>query len=154
MPLFTVPIPTISLSFHSDGPHDIFSGHNVTLTCYVEFSLHLDTNISIATIWRNKSMEMSPGIRTKLLPVHQVGENKYEGSIVLMEVNKYDEGQYECEVTARSNVESVLPVSTSATIQLNIKGMNKTSEGMNIRKKYFMSYFRTPRTQYHHNNQW
>ena len=141
MPSFTVPTPTIALSFHPDDQHDIFSGHNVTLTFYIAFSLYFDTNISIATIWRNKSIEMSPGIRTKLLPVHQVGENKYEGSIVLLEVNQYDEGQYECEVTARSNIESVLPVSTSASIQLNIKGMKKRAEGMNIRKKYFMSYF-------------
>lgn len=128
MPSFTVPIPIISLSFHPDDPHGIFSGHNVTLTFYIEFSVYLDTNISIATIWRNKSIDMNPGIRTKLLPVHQVGENKYEGSIVLLEVNKYDEGQYECEVTARSNIESVLPVSTTATIQLNIQGMNKRAD--------------------------
>ena len=90
MTFFVVPLPNVTIVPDRAGP--LYSGTSLNLTCSVQFSSVVDTNISVNISWIGPNGEM--------LPSTIVAEDPPYNSITTVFLSSNDSGTYSCNATA------------------------------------------------------
>ena len=90
MTFFVVPLPNVTIVPDRAGP--LYSGTRLNLTCSVQFSSVVDTNISVNISWIGPNGEM--------LPSTIVAEDPPYNSTTTILLSSNDSGAYSCNATA------------------------------------------------------
>ena len=124
LPHNTVPTPSVSITSSSDSP--LYAGSDLTITCTIELSERVDTEVMVSATWKMGGTLISSSDRITVSQPQEITSNVYESELTFFPLSRtLDSGDYSCEVSVHASPASpyiTASVPVSATVSFAIQG--------------------------------